>query len=128
MWSSFVLKTQFNVSESLREPGKVAHSTFASQHTCATLRPHERHENHLSTPLSGFRRRGSATEDLRIEGRSLVRQTAGVMIQPGLVIVVDGKVQSVGGSTVPPGAAVIDLRDATLLPGFIDAHTHLTSA
>ena len=51
---------------------------------------------------------------------------AGVMNQPGLVIVADGKVQSVGGSAIPSGATVIDLHDATLLPGFIDAHTHLT--
>src|SRR5262249_2401158 len=28
---------------------------------------------------------------------------------------------------IPPGATVVDLKDATLLPGFIDAHTHLTS-
>jgi imidazolonepropionase-like amidohydrolase len=32
----------------------------------------------------------------------------------------------VGSRAVPPGATVVDLGDATLLPGFIDAHTHLT--
>src|SRR5215813_3169114 len=51
---------------------------------------------------------------------------AGTVIEPGLVIVADGKVQSIGGSAIPSGATVIDLHDATLLPGFIDAHTHLT--
>jgi len=51
---------------------------------------------------------------------------AGTVIEPGLVIVADGKVQLVGGSAIPSGATVIDLHDATLLPGFIDAHTHLT--
>jgi imidazolonepropionase-like amidohydrolase len=46
---------------------------------------------------------------------------------PGVVVVTDKKITAVGaGATVPAGAQVIDLGDATLLPGFIDAHTHLT--
>jgi len=46
---------------------------------------------------------------------------------PGLVVVRDGKIVGVGASaSVPDGAEVVDLGDATLLPGFIDAHTHLT--
>ncbi|HKB71850.1 MAG TPA: amidohydrolase family protein [Thermoanaerobaculia bacterium] len=45
-------------------------------------------------------------------------------VSPGLVVVENGKIASVGGNA-PPGAEVIDLGDATLLPGFIDAHVHL---
>ena len=42
------------------------------------------------------------------------------------VIVIEGtRIQSLGGP-VPAGAQVIDLGDVTLLPGFIDAHTHLS--
>jgi imidazolonepropionase-like amidohydrolase len=49
------------------------------------------------------------------------------LVTPGLVIVTDGKIAGVGaGGRVPAGAEVIDLGDATLLPGFIDAHTHET--
>ncbi len=47
------------------------------------------------------------------------------LIVPGLVVISGGRIQSVGG-TAPANAKVIDLGDATLLPGFIDAHTHLT--
>jgi imidazolonepropionase-like amidohydrolase len=47
------------------------------------------------------------------------------LAQPGEIVVADGKIQSIGGPA-PANATVIDLGDATLLPGFIDAHTHLT--
>jgi imidazolonepropionase-like amidohydrolase len=45
----------------------------------------------------------------------------------GVVIVLGTRITAVGsGIPIPAGATVLDLGDATLLPGFIDAHVHLT--
>jgi imidazolonepropionase-like amidohydrolase len=45
----------------------------------------------------------------------------------GVVLVQGPKILAVGTDlSIPAGAEVIDLGDATLSPGFIDAHTHLT--
>jgi imidazolonepropionase-like amidohydrolase len=46
---------------------------------------------------------------------------------PGVVVVQGDRIVAVGArAPVPAGAEVIDLGDATLLPGLMDAHTHLT--
>jgi imidazolonepropionase-like amidohydrolase len=51
----------------------------------------------------------------------------GTALKDSASIVVRGdRIVSVGAASAPAGARVIDLGDATLLPGFIDAHTHLT--
>jgi imidazolonepropionase-like amidohydrolase len=47
------------------------------------------------------------------------------MRTPAVVTVRDGRIANVG-SQPAAGAKVIDLGDVTLLPGLIDAHTHLT--
>jgi len=49
----------------------------------------------------------------------------GKIISPALVVVEKNRIQSVGGNA-PAGAKVIDLGDVTLLPGFMDMHTHLS--
>ncbi len=50
----------------------------------------------------------------------------GRMTEPGVVVVQGQRILAVGANaTIPPGAHVIDLGDATLLPGFIDAHVHI---
>src|SRR5262245_50793878 len=56
-----------------------------------------------------------------------VRVFDGSRVVPDRTVVVqDGKIQSVGrGGRVPEGAEVVDGRGKTLLPGLIDAHTHV---
>src|SRR5215212_2027746 len=49
------------------------------------------------------------------------------LLSNGVVVVQGDKIVDAGSNLpVPADAQVIDLGDATLSPGFIDAHTHLT--
>ncbi len=62
-----------------------------------------------------------------IKAARLFDGKSNALVTPGMVIVTDGKIIAAGSNAAAPaGAEVIDLGDATLLPGFIDAHTHLT--
>jgi imidazolonepropionase-like amidohydrolase len=63
-----------------------------------------------------------------IRAGRLFDPTSGHMMDHPLVVVSGDKIQSVseGSGAVDPRAKVIDLGNATILPGFIDVHTHLT--
>ena len=63
-----------------------------------------------------------------IRAGRLFDSVAGRMLDKPVVVVRGDKIDSVSTGNPPsiPGAKTIDLGDATLLPGFIDAHTHLT--
>ena len=79
-----------------------------------------------AVPASGqTEARGSGTVVLR--AARLIDGTGAAPVSPGIVVITDDKITSVG-SAVPAearNARVIDLGNATLLPGFIDAHVHL---
>jgi len=49
------------------------------------------------------------------------------VVENAVVVVEGSTIRDVGSNLpIPPGATVVDLGEATLLPGFIDAHVHMT--
>jgi imidazolonepropionase-like amidohydrolase len=66
------------------------------------------------------------SESFALRGATIVPITA-PPIEQGTILVEDGRISAVGDADlpVPPGVDVVDANGKWILPGLIDAHTHL---
>src|SRR5215469_15933032 len=70
----------------------------------------------------------AANRPIVLKAAHLFDSVSGTLTDGAVIIVQGNRIQAVGTATpLPADAQVIDLGDATLLPGFIDAHVHLSA-
>lgn len=61
-----------------------------------------------------------------IRAGTLIDGTGGSPVRNAVILIQGERITAVGANVqVPAGASVLDLSNATVLPGFIDAHVHL---
>ena len=78
---------------------------------------------HLAEPILA-----SAQQTTVLRAARLIDGTGAPTVINAAIVVTDDRIVAVGPASavaVPAGARVVDLGDVTLLPGFIDAHTHI---
>jgi imidazolonepropionase-like amidohydrolase len=69
-----------------------------------------------------------ADEVIALKAAHIFDGKSNALLQNGVVVVQGDKIVDAGSNLpIPSSARVIDLGDTTLCPGFMDAHTHLTS-
>jgi imidazolonepropionase-like amidohydrolase len=80
------------------------------------------------TGLPAAGQNAPAEPNIIVRGGKLFDPSSGRMIEHPVIAVSGNKIQSVseGEQASIPGATVIDLGNATLMPGLVDVHTHLT--
>ena len=68
----------------------------------------------------------AASHPIVLHAARLLEVDTGRMLSPGEILVEGERISAVGSTVAHPAdAQVIDLGDATLMPGLIDAHVHL---
>jgi imidazolonepropionase-like amidohydrolase len=70
----------------------------------------------------------TAPTRVAIRAGRLIDGLGGPPVADAVILIENERITAVGrGLAIPNGARVIDLSRSTVLPGFIDAHTHVTS-
>jgi imidazolonepropionase-like amidohydrolase len=77
---------------------------------------------------SASAQRPAAPQRLAVRAAHLIDVATGSRVDRAVVLIEGDRIVQVGsGLTIPAGTRTIDLGPATLLPGLIDVHTHLSS-
>jgi imidazolonepropionase-like amidohydrolase len=80
-----------------------------------------------ATPL-GAQAPSTAVHPVVLKAAHLFDAVSGRLTDGAMIVASGGKIRAVGaGAAMPAGAEVIDLGDATLMPGMIDSHVHMDS-
>ena len=81
----------------------------------------------FALPAPATAQEDAAPDDVILIRAARLIDGMGTVTEPGAVVVEGDRIVAVGGEELAGrGDVVVDLGDATLLPGLIDLHTHLT--
>ncbi len=76
--------------------------------------------------LSAGAQQNTTPKIIALHASRMLDVNNGSLVRDAVILIQDDKITSVGPSLkIPAGAEVVDLGDATVLPGLIDCHTHL---
>jgi imidazolonepropionase-like amidohydrolase len=82
----------------------------------------------LVHPAASAQKPDSAVRRIAVRAGKLIDGRGGPPVSNAVILIDSTRITAVGANLpIPPGTSVIDLGEATVLPGLIDCHTHITA-